>query len=175
MAIGFLRILSKLAKSILYSKLERGEKGHTIKLKRVDATSPHGVYVYDRVGGVWVLRWVGGEGFRPWRDGFYVVYFDNTCCPACRVFDAVWFTFVDLVGRGLGDTEFILVLCEWFSGRCNSPAAASTFRRFNVKTSPTILLLKVVDGRVVGREEVKGVKPLDTLIEKLNNFRAGKA
>ena len=167
------KILNRLTKSILYGKLKKKEEEHTVKLKRVNASSPHGIYVYDRAENVWVLKHVDGEEFKPWKDGFYVIYFDNTRCPACRIYDLVWYTYIDLVGRRLRDTEFVIILCEWFGKRCKSAAASKSFEKYDIHASPTTVLLKVVNNAIVKREDIRGAKPLDVLMKKIDSFRSG--
>lgn len=165
------RILDRLAKSILHEKLRRKKEEHVVELKMVTETSPHGIYVYDKARGVWVLKCTEGEEFKPWKDGYYVIYFDNTRCPACKIYDLVWYPYVNLIGRKLNDTEFVIILCEWFSRRCRSSAASKSFEKYNIHASPTTVLLKVENNVVVKREDIRGAKPLNTLIEKVDSLR----
>ncbi|GAB6147885.1 hypothetical protein [Stetteria hydrogenophila] len=167
------KILDKLLiEFILHGKIRRKEENRLVKLKRITATSPHGIYVYDKASDVWVLKYIEGEEFKPWKDGYYAIYFDNTLCPACKVYDLVWFPYVSLVGRKLEDTEFVVVLCEWFSRRCRSSAAAKSFEKYNIHVSPTTVLLKVENNVIVKREDIRGAKPLDVLIKKIDSFRS---
>lgn len=167
------RILDRLAKSILYSKLEGKKEKRSVELKKVGVTSPHGIYVYDKARDIWVLKRTEGEEFKPWKDGYYVIYFDNTHCPACRIYDLVWFPYVSLIGRKLKDTEFVIILCEWFGRRCRSSAAGKSFEKYSIHASPTTVLLKVESNVIVKREDIRGAKPLNTLIERVDSLRRG--
>lgn len=123
--------------------------------------SPNGIYVYSPKAGKWML--VTGEGdeepFTPKSDGFFVIYFDNTKCPACRAYDKIWFPYIEkkaseLWGKGF---RFIVVLCDWFARECRSKAAAETFRKYEVRASPTTILSAVKGGEQVRLERYEGV------------------
>ena len=120
--------------------------------------SEHGVYVYE--GGVWRLLRREGEGFSLGElgNGVYVIYFDNTLCPACREQDL---QMVEVVKRFGGDSRvrLVVVLCDWFTQICDSEAASKTFEEFRVSASPTIVVATVKNGRTVFREDLRGVKP----------------
>jgi len=162
-------IIERIARRIL-EKAGKAERPRVKGYRRLDASTPHGVYVYDKGSGLWLPLPAGGA-FKPYRDGFYAVYFDNTRCPACRVYDAVWYAYVELVGRRIPDTEFVVVLCEWFSGRCGSRAAAESFREYGVRASPTTVLLRVEGGEIAGRRDLRGVRGVGELARELEEFR----
>lgn len=124
--------------------------------------SPHGIYVYS--GGSWRLLRSEGEAFRLGElgDGVYLVYFDNTLCPACREQDL---HMVEIVKRFGGDEriKLVIVLCDWFTQICDSPAAAETIKNLDVVASPTIVVAAVKGGRIVYREEFQGARPAGVL------------
>jgi len=124
--------------------------------------SEHGIYVYE--GGGWRLLRRDGGGFSIGElgDGVYLVYFDNTLCPACREQDLHLLEVLRRFG-GDGRVKFVIVLCDWFTSACDSPAAAETMKAFQVSASPTIVVAAVRDGRVVYREELRGVRPSSIL------------
>lgn len=123
--------------------------------------SPNGIYVYSPKAGKWMLV-TGSDSdspFTPASNGFFVIYFDNTKCPACRAYDDTWFPYVnergpELWGRGF---RFIIVLCDWFARECGSRAAAETFRKYEVRASPTTILEAVKGGKQVRLERYEGV------------------
>jgi len=136
---------------------------------RVDVDNPHGIYVYDKDKGKWVLVETSGPPeFR--KNGVYVIYFDNIRCPACRVYDIHWFPYVTLIGSSLKDVYFIIVLCEWFARRCRSEAASSTFKKYDIHASPTTVIVGVRDGNVIDKEKVEGVKTMDKLASMIEEF-----
>ncbi len=161
-------ILSKIARRIAMRRSSVGKVGY--RTKTVKPESPHGIYRYDKASREWILVDRDGEGFKPTGDGYYIVYFDNTKCPACRLYDLFWYPFVETVGRGLEGVEFIIVLCEWFARRCDSRAASNTFREYNIVASPTTAFLEVRGGMVKRKELVRGVMRLEELIEKTMEF-----
>jgi len=137
---------------------------------KVDASTPHGVYIYDQGTGKWVYVEFEGEFFNPKRDGIYVIYFDNAKCPACRVYDIHWFPFVTLLGSTYRNTFFVIVLCEWFARNCSSQQASNTFKHYDIHASPTTLLLYVHNGVAVSSEKVEGVKTMDKLAKHIEEF-----
>jgi len=147
------------------------------RFKEVGSKSPHGIYIYDHVRDEWVLVQVDGGYFEPRREGYYVIYFDNTKCPACRKYDLYWFPYTKSVAGRLGGYYFIIVLCEWFAGRCRSEAASSSFTFYDIHASPTTLLLRVKGGKVVYNEKYEGVLTAEELRKVVEGFadRAEKA
>ena len=136
------------------------------RYKTIGADSPHGIYLYDRLNDEWVLASVDGEAFLPKSDGYYIIYFDNTRCPACRKYDKYWFPYVRKVAKELSDHYFVIVLCEWFARNCRSESASKTFATFDVHASPTTYLLHVKDGEVAYKEKYEGYLT-DTELEKV--------
>lgn len=136
--------------------------------------SPNGIYVYSPKTGKWMLVTSGGdeEPFTPRSDGFFVIYFDNTRCPACRAYDKVWFPYVEgrapeLWERGF---RFIIVLCDWFARECGSKAAAESFRKYGVRASPTTILVAVKGGEQVRLERYEGVLNADEIKPVVEGF-----
>jgi hypothetical protein len=142
------------------------------ELDKIEPDSPHGVYVYDFNKDKWVLKMVEGNPVIPWSDGYYVIYFDNAKCPACRSYDNYWFPFVKLFGRMFSNVNFVVVLCDWFARECVSEAASGAFRKFDVHASPTTILLRVVNGEIREKKELSGVKKIDELLNIVSSFIA---
>jgi len=163
------KIIEKIAKSLTQKKSGKIRKAE-YKTKIVGPESPHGIYVYDKSSNEWVLVRKDGDAFEPWKDGYYVIYFDNTMCPACRIYDLSWYVFVETIGKRLENTEFVIILCRWFSRDCESEAASKSFKKYGVIASPTTLLLKRENGKIVKEEKIRGVKKLDELIKIVTEF-----
>jgi thiol-disulfide isomerase/thioredoxin len=140
------------------------------RFKVVSSESPHGVYVYDRVRGEWVLTLISGNAFKPPIDGYYIIYFDNSKCSACRAYDGTWFKYVEEVAKRLTNHYFIVILCEWFSRKCNSEAASNSFKEYDIHASPTTYLLYFRDGKVVYREKYEGRLNSNELIKIVEEF-----
>lgn len=164
-----LRLVEKIVAEARREAKSKGKPG--LEVKEVLTTSPHGIYYYVPEKDVWRLEVVDGEAFTPKNDGFYVVYFDNARCPACRVYDLYWFPWVREVSRKYKDTFFIIVLCSWFARECSSTAASSTFKHWNVRASPTTLFLYVKSGKIVMDSKREGVMDRDKLNTTYTLFR----
>lgn len=134
--------------------------------------SPHGVYRYNKQSKRWEILRREGEPFKIGElgDGIYVVYFDNLYCPACRTQDHHFYRLFVKHGDS-PDVHLVVIMCNWFSGNCDSPAAAKSFVEFDVNASPTILVAKV-NGAEVKEERLEGVRT-DAVIEYyIKNFRS---
>lgn len=160
-------IIAKILEGLLKSYEERERKAVQgrvgLELEEVGVDSPHGVYMYDPGKKVWRLIAVEGGPFKPREDGIYVVYFDNTRCPACRIYDFAWYRFVEEESRRGNPPRFVIVLCDWFAHECRSDAAAASFRWYRVHASPTTLFLYVKNGEVVEEERREGALRLEEL------------
>lgn len=44
--------------------------------------------------------------------------------------------------------HFYIVVCDWFDEECDSPKAVKEFKRFNVDSTPTILIVELKDGKI---------------------------
>ncbi len=163
------KLLDKLVKKIISGKMKK-EEVKSVELDMVGVDSPHGIYIYDRGKDKWVLVKVSGEYFKPDKDGVYVIYFDNTMCPACRIYDLSWYPYVKLFSRNLENTYFVVILCAWFAHNCKSEAARESFKHYNIKASPTTVLLCVSNGEVVEEERFEGAKKLDYLATVIDKF-----
>ncbi|MEZ0346309.1 MAG: hypothetical protein ABWK01_07150 [Infirmifilum sp.] len=121
--------------------------------------TPNGVYIYSAEKGGWILL------DQPWPsdNGVYVIYFDNTRCPACRKFDKTWFSFVEKNAKQGKDAYFIIALCDWFARQCSAEPARKLFECFDVHVSPTVVFLVREDGRVKRSLKHEGVMTLDRL------------
>ncbi len=164
------RILEELARKLVGKGDEKSMKQEQVELDIVDVNSPHGIYIYDKEKDKWVLVRTEGEAFKPEEDGVYVIYFDNTRCPACRIYDLSWYPYIKLVGRNLENVKFIIILCSWFARNCESEAAKNSFKEYDVHASPTTYLLYVKNGEVVLKDKLEGSKPLDVLTKKIDEF-----
>jgi len=91
-------------------------------------------------------------------DGLYVVYFSNSECGACRVFDDVWYPFVEMAS-GAAAARFVVVLCGWFARECGSEDAKSLFKEFDVHVSPTVVFLRREGGGSAKVLKGEGVMP----------------
>ncbi|MCX8195640.1 MAG: thioredoxin family protein [Acidilobaceae archaeon] len=134
--------------------------------------SPHGIYRYNKESKRWEILRREGEPFRLGElgDGIYVVYFDNLYCPACRVQDHHFYKLFVRYGNA-ADIHFVVVVCNWFAGNCDSKAASGSFEEFEVSSSPTIIVAKV-NGKEVKEERLEGVRT-DSVIEYyIKNFRS---
>ncbi|MCC6041478.1 MAG: hypothetical protein LM557_04815 [Desulfurococcaceae archaeon] len=165
-------ILELLRKMLSSDVEKKGREG--LELEKIEPDSPHGIYVYDFNKEKWVLRQVTGDPNLPWGDGYYVVYFDNARCPACRNYDNYWFPFVKIFGRILSDVNYVIVLCDWFARECVSEAASGAFRKFNVHASPTTILFRVNSGEIKEKVEVSGVKKIDELLKLVTELTSKK-
>jgi len=134
--------------------------------RRLEPSSPHGVYVWR--GGRWAAA---GRGELD-GDGLYFIYFSNSECGACRVFDEVWYPFVEMVS-GRSAARFLLVLCGWFTRDCSSEDAKSLFKEFDVHVSPTVVVLKRSNGRVEKLLKYEGLTSALTLTFAYANVLAG--
>lgn len=156
------RILDRIAK-----RLSKGEYRRKKYFKTITSSSPHGVYIYDKRE----EKWLYSEEDRAniFSNGYYVVYFDNTECSACRKYDKIWFPIVENYSNKFPYT-FIIILCGWFSNECKSKKAASFFDEFKIKASPTTLFLYVKNGKIVYDERYEGVLEYKDLIYVLKTF-----
>ncbi|MEM0099800.1 MAG: hypothetical protein QXV54_04750 [Desulfurococcaceae archaeon] len=162
----FLDLLRKMLSTDVEKK--RGKEG--LELDKIEPDSPHGIYVYDLERDKWILRQVSGNPNLPWSDGYYMIYFDNSRCPACRAYDNYWFPFVKIFGKMFKEFKYVIVLCDWFARECVSEAASASFKRFDVHASPTTLLLYVENSEIKRKEEHSGVKKIDELIKIITDF-----
>lgn len=162
------QLLNKLLQDIISKKIE------TEPAKKFDVGpgSPNGIYKFKDNN--WVLLRVNGLPLNPGEDGdgIYVIYFDNTQCPACRRYDPEWFEFVK---GNSNEAHFYIVLCEWFARQCNSKAASLTFILHNVKASPTTIFALVKNGAIIKTEKVEGVTEKDKLAVILQSLKNNKA
>ncbi|MCS7128368.1 MAG: hypothetical protein N3E36_04215 [Sulfolobales archaeon] len=151
----------------VYEKIAREKEHKPYRTKLVKADSPHGIYFFDKKLKEWALVKRDGGPISFEKDGFYVIYFDNAKCPACRIYDLFWYPFVETVGVNLESVEFIIVYCEWFARNCQSEAAASSFKEYEVKASPTTAFIEVRNGGVLKKELKSGVMRIEELAKKV--------
>lgn len=126
--------------------------------------TPNGVYVFDGSSKKWNLLRTQGEAFSIGElgEGVYVVYFDNTLCPACRAQDQHVLKL--LLKYGLDSrVKFVIILCDWFTSNCSSEAAVNTFKKYEVKASPTIIMARASANNVT-QERLEGVRK-DSVLE----------
>ncbi|MEM4482061.1 MAG: hypothetical protein QXK88_00015 [Desulfurococcaceae archaeon] len=160
----------ELLKKMLLTDIEKKRGKEGLELEKIEPDSPHGIYVYDYGKERWILRQVAGGSQLPWGDGYYLVYFDNSRCPACRSYDSQWFPFVRIFGKLFKEFNFVVVLCDWFARECVSEAASSTFKKFDVHASPSTLIMHVKGGEIVEKQELSGVKKISELLEIVTAF-----
>ena len=157
-------LVERLLKSVLQGKRRKVKAPPAkpgMRVERPGPGTPHGIYVYDRRSNSWVLATVEGDAWDPEEDGLYMVYFDNTRCPACRLYDKYWFDFASTRG---GEVNLVIVLCAWFAHECRSPAAAASFRKYEVHASPTTLILCRRNGEDIYVKKHEGILRLEELI-----------
>jgi len=143
------------------------------EFKEVGPDSPHGIYFYDKFRDLWVLFSTrDADPFVPRVDGYYVMYFDNARCSACRKYDLHWFPYVRRVSRELKDHYFLIVLCNWFARDCNSSSASITFTYYAVHASPTTVLLYVKDSKERYKESYDGYLKTEELEKVVGGFRS---
>lgn len=164
------RDIIELLKKMLSTDIEKKKGREGLELDKIEPDSPHGIYVYDFNKDKWVLKQVSGNSLLPWEDGYYLIYFDNSRCPACRSYDNHWFPFVKIFGRLFREFNFVVVLCDWFARECASEAASSTFKKFDIHASPSTMLMRVMRGEIVEKKEFSGVKKINELLEIVTTF-----
>ncbi len=143
-----------------------------LRVKEVGASSKQGIYFYDVDSDTWVYQpSEDPDPFIPREDGYYVMYFDNTKCPACRRYDIYWYSFIRRRAKELKDFRFVIILCGWFAKDCESPKAAATFTAFDVHASPTTYLVHVKNGEVRYKERYEGVLTDSELEKAVPTFR----
>lgn len=141
------------------------------RVKRVDVGSPHGIYYYNKEKNEWVLVMKDDGILEPFLgDGYYVIYFDNTRCPACRIYDLSWYSFIELFGKDYDSVNFVIVLCSWFARECDSKAASESFKKYEVRASPTTILWFVKNGEIIATERKDGSMSLDKLAKFIDGF-----
>jgi len=135
--------------------------------RKLEPSSPHGVYVW-RDGG-----WIASSRSALDGDDLYIIYFSNSECGACRVFDDVWYAFVEMVA-GRSAARFAVVLCGWFTRNCSSEDAKSLFKEFDVHVSPTVAVLKRSKGKVEKLFKYEGLTSALTLTFTYANILSEK-
>ena len=123
------------------------------------STLKHGIYYYDFNTKSWRLLRSEGDPFTIGElgDGLYMIYFDNTKCEACEMQDEEWIKFIQEF-KGTSNLKAVVILCEWFASKCESQAAAETYRRYKVRASPTIIVALYANGKEVCRKLLLGVR-----------------
>ncbi|MEM1623208.1 MAG: hypothetical protein QW740_05900 [Sulfolobales archaeon] len=150
-----------------------GLRESLVEFKEVGPGCPHGLYIYDKERDVWVLfSSKDNDVFLPKVDGYYIIYFDNSRCSACRKYDIHWFPYIRQNSQKLPDHYFIIVLCDWFARECKSPVASNTFTYYAVHASPTTVLLYIKNGKEVYRETYDGYLKMDELEKVVGGFRS---
>lgn len=127
--------------------------------QRPGLDTPNGIYVYNPKLGEWVLT----EKLPFKQTGFHIIYFDNTRCSACRRFDSHWFSFVEEMAFKNPEDVFMIVLCDWFSKKCNSAPAKRLFEIFDIHVSPTVAFVYRVNGSVKRFQKEEGLLEKDKL------------
>lgn len=127
-----------------------------VKSRRLGKDSVNGVYRYDPGSGYWVMLKETGAALVP-SERYAVVYFDNTLCPVCRRYDFQWYPFVEGNTDNLKGFGLYIVLCDWFTQQCASATAAMTFIEYQVRASPTTMLMLTDGGKVIYTERYEGL------------------
>lgn len=126
-----------------------------------EGLSQNGVYVYG------AGRWVLSEKIPLDADGFYVVYFSNTMCGACRKFNETWFKLT----KELSGATFVVVLCDWFARSCRSETAKRLFEIFDVHVSPTLVFLVRENGKITRMYKHEGTITAEGFLAVFEAFK----
>ena len=163
------RLIDKIAKKLAGVKQEAKEDKTGVVVKEISPDISHGIYLFDINKRAWIRLEESDQHLEPKEDGVYVVYFNNTKCPACRVFDIIWNIFVS----NAKDTsiKYYSIVCKWFTHECESKSAKESFKKYNVKSSPTVLIWKVRSGSIVFTEKIEGVTTPTKLAEAINKVQ----
>ncbi len=128
-----------------------------LKASRLGRGSTNGVYRFSFSERLWVIL---SEDVKPLvpPERYAVLYFDNTLCPVCRVYDESWYPFIESSSKDLMDMGIApyIVLCDWFTQQCYSAKAALTFINYEVHASPTTIVMATRDGKVTYMEKYEG-------------------
>ncbi|MGC9112565.1 hypothetical protein [Acidilobus sp.] len=127
-----------------------------IKAKRLGRESTDGVYYFDFSSGYWVMMEESASPLVP-KERYSLVYFDNTLCPVCRRYDLHWYPFVESNLDRLRGFGLYVVLCDWFTQQCTSARGAMTFIEYNVRASPTTMLMLSDGSKVIYTERYEGL------------------
>ncbi len=161
-------LLDKILKSFLKkNRITKGKAGD--EFRTIDRSCPHGVYLYVPERDLWRLVLINNDYWKPEGNGLYVIYFDNTKCPACRIYDNCWFK---LVKKKPENAKYVIVLCSWFSLDCSSKAALRTFEKYSIHASPTTLFVCKKNGKTLFAKKYEGVLEIEELIAILTSLRS---
>ncbi|MGC8620664.1 MAG: hypothetical protein ACP5U0_01865 [Caldisphaera sp.] len=117
----------------------------------------NGIYFFDKSSFNW--KKINCDEFRK-ENGINVIYFSNRYCAACKLFNLLWYPFVDKFVRTNKNIDFIyffVVSCNWFIYDCKSECALNAFKKYSINVSPVTLLImncynnkiiKVIEGNV---------------------------
>ncbi|MGC9072173.1 MAG: hypothetical protein ACP5HK_05720 [Acidilobus sp.] len=140
--------------------------------------SPNGVFRLDPNAMEWVQVPEAPEPLEP-EERYAVIYFDNALCPVCRQYDGFWYPFLEMRARDLHSAGFgfYVVLCDWFLDRCSSVRAGMSFLHYDVKASPTTILVANEGGGELYLERYEGLLTVGDLDRMSTGFpeRAGRA
>lgn len=131
--------------------------------KKIDHKVSHGIYVFNPQEKVW-LPADPSEALS--GDGLKLLYFGNTKCAACTVFNVYWNLLADKVSKGKVDLRLVAVICGWFAGECSSEDAKRLFREYKVNASPTLVFLCGNSGSAVEVDRIEGVWDDKRLLNK---------
>ena len=159
------KIIEKYVSALLENR-EIKENKNPLGYRVISENCPHGIYIYDRKTGLWKLI-TNNELI---RDGYYVIYFNNSQCIACKLFDFSWYIFIETIGKNYENIIFIIVRCEWFTTSCNSKLAKEYFKKFNITSSPSLILIKAKNRKIIVKKHIRGVKSPDELVEEIEKF-----
>ncbi len=157
------KILKRYIATLLKGRKDK-EKNSSYRI--ISEKTPHGIYIYDKKSRLW--NPVTNDKIID--TGYYVLYFSNSRCIACKLFDFSWYTFIETIGRNYDNIKFIIVRCEWFTISCKSNLAKSFFEKFDITSSPSLILIKAENGEIVHKKHIKGVKTPDEIVEEIEDF-----
>jgi len=109
----------------------------------------NGLYFFDSSTLNWLPLACEEVNLNLFFDGVNFVYFSNNFCPACRLFNLVWYPFVEEKFSKKDNIYFYVALCNWFTENCDSSCARSAFLYFNIKASPTIVIIIKLKDKII--------------------------
>jgi len=120
----------------------------------------NGFYFFDYITHNWVSLTCDEINFKLFFEGVSFIYFSNNFCPACRLFNLVWYPFVEEKISKKDNLYFYVSLCNWFTENCDSSCAKRAFLFFNIKASPTIAIIikhgnKIINNFIEGNLKEK--------------------
>ncbi|AFZ70527.1 hypothetical protein Calag_0785 [Caldisphaera lagunensis DSM 15908] len=126
----------------------------------------NGFYFFDPKSFKWVIIACDETNLNYFHDGVNIIYFSNNLCPACKIFNLIWYPFVNNFSK-TKNTYFYVFVCEWFTEFCNSDCSRKGFIYFKIKASPTVVIIIKHKDKIV-KKVIEGNVGIDILNEIVN-------